>query len=1173
MDCSPAVDGSAGRWTPPPSEVLPDLASPTPATPPDVRRTHSRESGPRSRSAPPASTPCTGSPAYSPDTRPVPEPEQEPDVSTPPRSRRKRAAPGRPEPLSAADDGWGLAVRVAGTPPAKAEPSQQGAETEESEEEQEDLLELAAERADGAGRDDARPVVVSPGCGAAEIASGRASVVLQTQRWFPVAGWGKGRLPTDPAEWVDAQNQPRPRDAVQPPPRCKWAGEWVVEGGVADPDGWEYATDWWLKFHSPGRTGDCVRRRRWKREWTADPTAADADDDVVLARRPGEQLGLDFKGLKLVRVLSGTPAAECRALERHVGRRLVAINGQPVSADAEVADRVGQAATVALRFERPAEGAALVAPLERVHKLFPGLSPDEKPVESFQCNFGNHRVGRLYIFPDRIGFYSLIGDPFLVPYERFVRLDKKSSWGILEAIHIKLRGAQGGTAERLQFTAFLSRDQAFQLLERMVSLYRARVAEGLTSAGADSARPDFDDAVSVGTAETDPVPVSAAASASGGTPEEDALGGRQGSQADGLELSAVCASTDGSADAPEQQQQQEVADKPAHHRKRGPYVVSCRSSAVVRQGPGLDTPIVARVPNGTQVEVAEVQARRARIVAPHNGWVSVALQDGTPILTAVVDAKPRSLSEATQNQDVYVEFRRLFPDLHNVQLVDNFQCSFKAGKIGRMWIGQTVLCFSSPLLATPIVLPLDTIADVVRKQDRWVLSAIEILTQDDTFLFTAFMHRDRAYGLLRDLFLQHHKKLGRDPEQLCRAARRRLAERERAREEEKTRARKEKKERGKSRRGQGADEALERCASGTDADCEMPEPSGGGAADVDTVPTFAASQSEAHTAFADTRLDSCFSAHQVLLGAEPMCRATKLPQGATLDQVFSWLYKDGTPFLTEVKSDHGEYVGTKDSQQKVPMPKWEMSADGASGVRELTCTTVVQAPWTSHTRFEEKQRWVCVAGPPRTLLVQTSAQTPDVTMGDCFRVEAVTVIEEVAPGQCEARMHGYVHFLKSTLLRGKILSTAMQNMTAAHQRVLAMLTRTVRLRLAAAAGAPPPAAEPEAVEEPPPPPPPRSASAEPSKALQWAIAGAATLCCASVLWSVSAAVQEQRKAAAALAELTERMLDGDQPQAAAVAAVAQGHSVYAMASLQLASALCLCCVCGCALTVAMLLRR
>eukprot|EP00755_Sulcionema_specki_P008702 Sspe_Gene.41691::Locus_20171_Transcript_1_1_Confidence_1.000_Length_2975::g.41691::m.41691 len=91
-------------------------------------------------------------------------------------------------------------------------------------------------------------------------------VVYENQRYIPVKGWCPSQRLRH--EWTDpAGNGPVDRESLEAPPGREWTGDWHVDDAVGDREGWEYALDFPLTFHRERHVGDCVRRRRWVREY------------------------------------------------------------------------------------------------------------------------------------------------------------------------------------------------------------------------------------------------------------------------------------------------------------------------------------------------------------------------------------------------------------------------------------------------------------------------------------------------------------------------------------------------------------------------------------------------------------------------------------------------------------------------------------------------------------------------------------------------------------------------------------------------------------------------------------------------------------------------------------------------------------------------------------------
>eukprot|EP01063_Lacrimia_lanifica_P026216 TRINITY_DN3496_c0_g1_i1.p1 TRINITY_DN3496_c0_g1~~TRINITY_DN3496_c0_g1_i1.p1 ORF type:complete len:650 (+),score=253.20 TRINITY_DN3496_c0_g1_i1:52-2001(+) len=89
----------------------------------------------------------------------------------------------------------------------------------------------------------------------------------EVQRWYPVVGWTKKLLPTDPDKFCDENAETHlGKDAVAPE-SCTWDGEWTVvtKDGKTDKDGWDYAMSWGWEFQAKQAKTDVFRKRRYER--------------------------------------------------------------------------------------------------------------------------------------------------------------------------------------------------------------------------------------------------------------------------------------------------------------------------------------------------------------------------------------------------------------------------------------------------------------------------------------------------------------------------------------------------------------------------------------------------------------------------------------------------------------------------------------------------------------------------------------------------------------------------------------------------------------------------------------------------------------------------------------------------------------------------------------------
>ncbi|CAM9948105.1 unnamed protein product [Pylaiella littoralis] len=68
---------------------------------------------------------------------------------------------------------------------------------------------------------------------------------------------------------------------------------------------------------------------------------------------------------------------------------------------------------------------------------------------------------------------------------------------------------------------------------------------------------------------------------------------------------------------------------------RNKYVVVGLAGATVRTGARVDSPVLSTLPVGTETVVAQVRSRRAHILQPVNGWVSLSAESGYVIVEAL----------------------------------------------------------------------------------------------------------------------------------------------------------------------------------------------------------------------------------------------------------------------------------------------------------------------------------------------------------------------------------------------------------------------------------------------------------------------------------------------------------------------------------------------------------
>ena len=149
----------------------------------------------------------------------------------------------------------------------------------------------------------------------------------------------------------------------------------------------------------------------------------------------------------------------------------------------------------------------------------------------------------------------------------------------------------------------------------------------------------------------------------------------------------------------------------------------------------------------------------------------------------------------------------------------------------------------------------------------------------------------------------------------------------------------------------------------------------------------------------------------------------KLPAGKGVLDVYGLCFDDGSSLLEQYHSER------KDTDQK--WEPWRATKDGGAfrGQRQFTCTTLVKAMMNKPYTYIEYERYALFkVGDVPTLAVQFSSQVPGVMFGDAFRVEALVVFTQNGSGgnaEVTMRVFGYVQFLKSVWVKGRIMSTTM----------------------------------------------------------------------------------------------------------------------------------------------------
>ncbi|GET87623.1 GRAM domain containing protein, putative [Leishmania tarentolae] len=319
------------------------------------------------------------------------------------------------------------------------------------------------------------------------------------------------------------------------------------------------------------------------------------------------------------------------------------------------------------------------------------------------------------------------------------------------------------------------------------------------------------------------------------------------------------------------------------------------------------------------------------------------------------------------------EFRRFFPLVPQTETVkDSFTCcyQFGANRLGKMWVTQSFILFVSPMMESTVEIKFSDVEKIEKEQKLVLLDGFYVqLKSGASMSFSNFTSRDAALNVIESTF-QASKAQQKDTPENTEVS------------------------------GPLVFKTMT---------CENDENKMPAVASMDAL-------SEVETEYGSALSDfSCF-------GKEVIAPVKLCPGKGVLD-VFGVCFDDGTSLLEDYHTER------KDTDQK--WEPWRSTKDGGvfRGQRQLTYTTLVKAMMGKPYTCIEYQRYALfrVSGAP-TLAVQFSNQVPGVMFGDAFRVEALVTFTQAGSGastEVTMRVFGYVQFLKSVWVKGRILATTM----------------------------------------------------------------------------------------------------------------------------------------------------
>ncbi|KAK7195066.1 GRAM domain containing protein [Novymonas esmeraldas] len=319
------------------------------------------------------------------------------------------------------------------------------------------------------------------------------------------------------------------------------------------------------------------------------------------------------------------------------------------------------------------------------------------------------------------------------------------------------------------------------------------------------------------------------------------------------------------------------------------------------------------------------------------------------------------------------EIRRFFPSIPPTEAVkDSFTCcyQFGASRLGKMWITQHFLLFVSPMMESRIQINFADVAKIEKEQKLVLLDGFYVKLKSGTSMsFSNFTSRDAALNVIESTF------------QAAKAEQKSAAE-------------------ATSLSGP----LVFKTTTSENDEGKMPT--------VASMDAFSQVETDHGTALSDF---ACF--------VKEVITPVKLCSGKSVLDVFGVCFDDGSALLEDYHTER------KDTDQK--WEPWRATKDGGAfrGQRQFTCTTLVKAMMGKPYAYIEYQRYALfkVSGAP-TLAVQFSSQVPGVMFGDAFRVEALVTFTQAGSGaaaEVTMRVFGYVQFLKSVWVKGRILSTTM----------------------------------------------------------------------------------------------------------------------------------------------------
>lgn len=146
---------------------------------------------------------------------------------------------------------------------------------------------------------------------------------------------------------------------------------------------------------------------------------------------------------------------------------------------------------------------------ESILRTFPSVPKTESIVETFQCSYisGVHRLGKMYVTKNYLLFWSvMMQSPITVKLRDVDSVDKSTSLKILEGLTVTTKNQ-----ERFEWTSFVSREKAYQIIHELVTQQQRVDAIGMGEAqGSPNNSKDEEDFAALAPQAASPIALGAA---------------------------------------------------------------------------------------------------------------------------------------------------------------------------------------------------------------------------------------------------------------------------------------------------------------------------------------------------------------------------------------------------------------------------------------------------------------------------------------------------------------------------------------------------------------------------------------------------------------------------------------------------------------------------------------